>query len=208
MDPRIQSLLESGAQGNFVNSLVNQYAERGRLSDKQWYWVNRLTNEATNPAPQATIDVGDFSGVVALFAKAGETLKYPKINLGFGGPSGFANRLRLSVAGPRSKYRGQIQLTDGGSYGENTYYGRVSTDGQLTLSRSTQNDEPVRDALIAQLRRLAEKPEEIAAEYARFSGNCCFCHKAIGEGDDPRSREAGYGPQCAKRYGLPWGGKS
>lgn len=210
MDPRIETLRASGATGEFPASLISQYERRGYLSGKQWYWVERLAREAQNPTPPTTVDLGNFAGVVQLFVRASEGLKRPKIHLGFGGPSGFVNRLRLSVAGPRSKYHGQIQLTDGGPYGDNTWYGRVSTDGELTLARwlNGESHQDVRDALIAQLRRLAAEPAKVAGEYARYSGQCCFCRKAIGEGDDPRSREVGYGPVCAERYGLPWGEKS
>ena len=114
------------------------------------------------------------------------------------------------MAGERSRNPGQINLTDGRPYGDNTYYGRVSTDGQLTLSRYFEGESrgPEKDALVASLRRLADEPEKIAAEYGKYSGNCCFCGLPIGEGDDRRSAEVGYGPNCAQNYGLPWGAKS
>jgi hypothetical protein len=44
-----------------------------------------------------------------------------------------------------------------------------------------------------------------AAEAARFGemvGRCCFCSHKI---DTPESVDAGYGPTCASKYGLPWG---
>ena len=41
-----------------------------------------------------------------------------------------------------------------------------------------------------------------AAKFGQLVGRCCFCSKAI---DTPESTQAGYGPVCASKYGLPWG---
>lgn len=208
-DVRINALeaaVENGtASGDFPTSLIQQFNRRGSLSEKQWHWVVKLAQPQPEPT---TVDVGSFEGVIALFERAAQHLKFPKIRLGFGGPTGFANNLRLSRAGAQSRYEGQIQLTDGGPYGDNIWYGRVSTDGQITLSRwFDSQDSAVRDAFIVTLRRLADEPEVVAADYGKYSGNCCFCAKPIGEGDDRRSAEVGYGGTCAKNYGMPWGEK-
>lgn len=40
------------------------------------------------------------------------------------------------------------------------------------------------------------------AAYAHESGNCCFCNRLL---TTTESVSMGYGPHCAKRYGLPWG---
>lgn len=240
-DSRINALqvaVDQGiATGDFPSSLIEQFNRRGSLSEKQWYWVEKLTN----PEPPKTVAIRSMEGVIALFERAAEHLKYPKIRMGFGmtwavidgriisthpteddawkaqeqyGAQGnveqvpFLHKLRLSVAGERSKYAGQIQLTDGRPYGENTYYGRISVDGEITMSRwfDTQDDSVQQD-FVSTLARLADEPEVIAAEYGKYSGNCCFCNKPIGEGDDRRSAEVGYGSTCAKSYGLPWGVK-
>ena len=46
----------------------------------------------------------------------------------------------------------------------------------------------------------------MAQRFSAQSGVCMFCSKVL---DDPRSNPniggAGYGPVCAKNYGLPWG---
>jgi hypothetical protein len=39
------------------------------------------------------------------------------------------------------------------------------------------------------------------------TGRCCFCNHKIGEGEDNRSAAVGYGPECAKHFGVPWGVK-
>lgn len=38
--------------------------------------------------------------------------------------------------------------------------------------------------------------------YAEESGNCCFCNKVL---TTDESRHYKYGPECAKKHGLPWG---
>lgn len=43
---------------------------------------------------------------------------------------------------------------------------------------------------------------EEAKHFAQLVGRCVFCSTAI---DTPESTAVGYGPVCAKKYGLPWG---
>lgn len=53
--------------------------------------------------------------------------------------------------------------------------------------------------------KLDDSNRATAAEAHAFGhmvGRCCFCSHEI---DTPESVEAGYGPVCAKKYGLPWG---
>ena len=69
--------------------------------------------------------MGEFGGVIALFEKAKEYLKYPKITLAL--PDG--SPLQLNLAGKGSKFPGTVGLTDGGSYGDNKWYGRVTKEG-------------------------------------------------------------------------------
>lgn len=52
------------------------------------------------------------------------------------------------------------------------------------------------------LRALAANPAAVAGQHGVATGKCCFCRRAL---SDRRSREVGYGPECAGRYGLPWG---
>jgi len=49
-----------------------------------------------------------------------------------------------------------------------------------------------------------KNPEEIAKEYGRLTGNCCFCHKEL---STDNSLEVGYGPICADNFNLKWGNR-
>lgn len=179
-------------RAEFATDLINQGRRRG-LSEKQWEWVGRLIDMASRPAPApAPEQVGDMSGLIALFAAAGEKLKYPKIRLAT--PEG--TPVVLQVAGARSRYAGSINLTDGGPYGANRWYGRVSPQGEL-VSGSAMT-EGVKDLV----RDMATAPAETAARYGKLTGHCCFCGKEL---TDTRSTEVGYGPICARNWGLPWG---
>ena len=182
----------------FAASLLRQHARKGRLSDRQMPYVDKLAGYAVNGYPAAkTASVGDFAGVLALLAKAKTYLKWPKIRL----QDASGHPVVLSVAGPRSKYMGQINVTDGGPYGANRWYGRIDNRGTWTQPRHTTG----LDGVEVVLKSLADDPAGTAAAHGKLTGSCCFCNRGL---EDDKSTSAGYGPVCAKNYGLPWGGKS
>ena len=133
-----------------------------------------------------------MSGIVTRMHDATEHLKWPKIRLETEG----CKPVVLSVAGPNSKNPGTINITDGGPYGGNIWYGRILTTGEYQPSKSCIDE--VLDLLI----RVADDPASAAAAYGHKTGNCCFCRKEL---TDNRSTDVGYGPVCADHYNLPWG---
>lgn len=182
----------SGRDADFAASLLNAYDTRG-LSDKQKYWVGKL---AQPQAPAPTASVGDFSGVVALFDTAKASLKFPKVRLSFDG----GKPLVLSMAGAKAKCPGTINVTDGGSFGSNVWYGRVDTDGSFTANRSV--DAVSMTAMTTVLAAFARNPAKVGAAYGQKFGVCCFCARTL---TDDRSIKVGYGPVCADKWALPWG---
>lgn len=134
----------------------------------------------------------NVSGVFSLFEHAiAHSLKYPKIRL----QTSTGQNVVLSRAGEKSRYTGQIQITDGRPYGANTYFGRIDTAGIFHVSTA--------DASVsALLARLSDNPADVASEYGRLTGQCCFCGLAL---KDARSTAVGYGPICADKFGLAWG---
>ena len=184
----------------FAQSLLSS-AERYGLSDKQAYWVDRLTKLARGEAP-AQVQVGDLTAVVALFEKAAEHLKYPKIVLTCG-----ESAIRLSVAGARSSVPGSIAITSLGrtipardydDEPQREWYGRINRDGTFKPAAAAGKLPALADTLKA----FAADPAKVAAEHGRLTGNCCFCNLTL---KDERSTAVGYGATCAKHYGLPWG---
>lgn len=186
----IHSPMLSQKNMEFAASLIQQHMTKKSLSDKQWYWVERLVEEAGAPVEaMPTADVGDFAGVIALFDFAKSKLKWPKITLET--PDGV--KVQLSVSGPSAKHPGTVNVTDGRPYGQNTWYGRVFTDG--TYQKSGQST----DALVDFLKLLSLNPAQIAVAYGHSHGHCCFCNTKL---TAPNSKAAGFGPVCADNWGL------
>lgn len=192
---RLQLPSLAGGDLSFASSLIGNYDKYGNLSDKQLYWVKKMSERAMGfdkkPEP-VTEQVGSFKGVMALFLKAKEHLKYPAINLQVNDQP-----IRLYLSGSGSKYPNQVQVTDGGGFHSGTWFGRVDADGVWTQSLKIVDEmnKPVRRLL----KEFGEKPAEVAKKYGMLTGRCCFCNSKL---TDEKSTAAGFGPVCAKHYGL------
>jgi len=103
--------------------------------------------------------------------------------------------LVLAVAHPRARKAGSIKVTDGGRYGESKWYGRINTDGTWEPARRRHADA---DEVLDFLKKFAKDPAAVAIEYGKASGRCCFCGRGLKHG------QLGYGPECAKKWGMPW----
>jgi hypothetical protein len=196
------NLLESRRDGlpprdqSFADSLLSQFNSRRTLSPKQWYWVEKLSSPAlpAPPEPQV-VPLQNFERIFDLFTTAQKHLKHPKIRFSF--PQ---QEIQLQVAGSRSKYEGKVMVTDGQPFGVNQWYGHIDSLGNWTMPAKYPVPKIVYDILHA----LSKDPEKAAKEYGLLTGNCCFCHKKL---KDERSTHVGYGPVCAKNFGLLWGKK-
>jgi hypothetical protein len=151
-------------------------------------------------APQAEVAVGNLDGVLQLFAKAKQRLRYPAIVLSV--PDANLS-VRLSVAGPAAKVPGSINvLSVDKGYDGRDWFGRILVDGTFKPAQSLNGRA---DAVAKRLREFACDPARVAAEHGKLTGQCCFCNRAL---TDERSTEVGYGATCATHYGLPWGSKA
>lgn len=164
-----------------------------RLSPAQWFWVHKLAQEVIQaPVAAAPVQIAaTMQPIQDLFAKAQTHLKYPKVTLDAG-----AYTVVLSLAGPRSKNAGGINVTDEGRFPNNRYFGRIDMQGAFFPGRT------VPDEVTALLTLFAQDPIGVAAAYGKTTGNCAFCRKSL---TDARSTSVGYGPHCAKNFSLPWG---
>jgi Family of unknown function (DUF6011) len=186
----------------FAKSLCAQFAAKGQLSGSQWHWVEQFADQIEcygvpdfTKLTKKPVQLDSFKGVFDLFETAKQHLKYPTILLKL--PDG--SNLRLSLPGPSSKYHGKVGLTDGKPYGQNKWYGAIDPAGQWTPSEAGK---AIKDDLTQILAKLAQNPARVAAEYGKLTGCCCFCNSTL---TDEKSTDVGYGPVCAKRFGLPWG---
>lgn len=183
----------------FAQSLIDQ-SRRRALSPKQAYWVGELTNRAITPPPaMPTASVGsDLSGVRALFATVSSRLKFPNVRL----RADDGTNVKITVAGPRAKVPGSLNVIDTDRYDRydrRVWYGRVLQDGMFEQSNATQGSSNL-TSIIALLTAFAADPAKVAREYGHLTGHCCFCNLPL---TDPASLKAGYGPVCAKNWGLP-----
>ena len=130
----------------------------------------------------------DAAGVIEFFDHAVENLKYPKVT--------FPEGVQFSRAGSRSKAPGTVNITDGERYGQNKWYGRITRDGTFFPSRSCTAE--VLDVVI----RFCNDPVSEAVRAGKASGHCVFCTKEL---TVDKSLGSGFGPVCAKNYGLAGG---
>lgn len=166
------------------------------------------TPTAPRPAPAVVLEM---AGIMRLFrsyrtATAGlANPKKPKITFSMEG----GRVIVLSIAGENARRPGTINVTNGKKYGEegNVWFGRIDPEtGVFSPGRDCDS------MVVTFLKAFADDPAGVAGRYGRRTGFCCFCHKALtrGRGTGPRCRalysvDVGYGPDCAKRYGLPFG---
>lgn len=193
--------LLSGGDARFAADLLAAASRYGRLTPNQAPWVTKLIARATpvshdlpGLAPAATVhQLGNFQPVIALFGRAAQYLKYPKVRLLCNGTP-----IILSVAGERSKAPGTINITGEGAFPNRAWYGRIDpANGQWEPARAAEGD--FGSALKTVLTELATDPARVAAMYGKLTGNCCFCQREL---TDARSVTAGYGPVCADHYCL------
>jgi hypothetical protein len=181
----------------FAASLILKGRKYGP-SEGQLKWIIILTERVTKPtAPVAreTVQVGDLKNIIALFERA--KAKFPKIKILVEGKV-----VVISRAGEKSRVPGSFSIQSEGSYGNNTWFGRILVDGTYQPTAAAT------PALAEALKAFAAAPAAEAAKFGKKTGRCCFCKIPLGEGKSRLSVEVGYGPDCAKTYDLPWGVKA
>lgn len=204
------AVLRGMTGNNFAESLVAddyQWRNRGGLIGNKALWAIVVAQEELDrrrraaevaPRPAGETLTTDFAALATIFTRAGRPgpngrrRMLPKITL----ETADGRTVILAVAGERSRAPGSINVTDDRRYPDNTWYGRIETDGGWRAGRAADA------AVLDLLRRFAADPAAVAAEYGRTMGSCCFCRRPL---TDPRSILVGYGPECAARWSLPWG---
>lgn len=178
----------------FAQSLIDQFLRRG-LSEKQAAWVPKLIERAEKARdhvqPERT-NIGSVKGVVELLERAAQHLQYPAV-LALANDVSF----RINIAGERARFPGSLNvctLDNGGR----EWVGRVHRDGSWEPSRAIEGSATA-TAIGAALTALATDPEQAARRYGRLTGICCFCGTGL---ENERSTAVGYGPVCAKHFGL------
>lgn len=190
----VLDLLPSVKDKVFAASLVDQGNAKA-LSPKQMYWVETLTARALGKAKAAVevekVDVGSMEGLVSLFNKAKAKLKFPKLYLAVDSVP-----VVVSMAGEKSKAPGTINVAGEGDFESRAWYGRVDISGTWTKGKKVYAEQSSVESL---LKALSRNPAKAAKEFGKLTGKCCFCGLPL---SDEHSTAAGFGPTCAKNWGL------
>lgn len=149
-------------------------------------------SKATRAAIGATVNPAvTVSGApIATFLRAARDrgLKFPKV--AFLGPDNA--ELALSLAGAKSTNPGAVFVKVDGEF-----IGSICADDSVRGKLARRSD------LLALLNTIAANPAAAAAAYGKVRGACSFCHKSLTDDRSGGSIEVGYGPICARKYGLP-----
>jgi hypothetical protein len=190
----LQTFLANGLIKPQDVDFAKSIAHKPNPSIKQVYWIDRMVKEAMGEGQASPQKVkADLSRIFVLFDNAmASKLKYPKITLQFkdGTP------IRMSTS---RNYRDSVFVSRGG-YGSEQF-AKLFRNGEIRLFTKTQERET---ELMQILTAFAADPEKVAQEYGKLTHNCCYCAKQL---DTAESLAVGYGPVCAKHYGLAWGKK-
>jgi len=184
---------DRGRPNEFVDSLVAAFSRRGSWSAGQRPWAHKLVQDAearaAEPAPERSVEC--FDELLRIIHLASAKLKYPKIVTEFD-----EGVIKVGMAGSRAKYPRSLNVTNGGTYEDGKFYGRIHLDGTFEASRNCP--EWVLQALI----EFNADPVSQARLQGQRYGTCCFCCRHL---ETDESVTVGYGPICADHYGLPWG---
>jgi len=183
---------------SFALSLLRQQTSRG-LSAKQWPWVKKLVDRIDQPAATGPRNLGDQTALRALFATAALKVKFPHLLLRHAG-EGFSETIKVWIAGARSAHPGSFAVASTAVSRE--WLGRITQDGTWTPGHSRSAIEY--DSVADLLAKLIAAPSTFLADNGKEAGACCYCGIEL---TDARSVQAGYGPTCAKKWGLAWGSK-
>jgi hypothetical protein len=79
----------------------------------------------------------------------------------------------------------------------------VDEDGVRTLVEPGVVEWEYAPTLTGRLTAETVAPADVTGAFGLLAGRCIYCSHKI---DTPESTAVGYGPVCAGKYGLPWGG--
>lgn len=200
-DPRITALkaLPAAKTNNFAKSLLEQYDRKGRLSEKQFTFVEKFITEAAEREArreedekrakkhqQNLLPVGSLDGyepVEEMFQAALDNLKKPEWTLVHG-----PEHLPFKIAYDKDNSRIMV-----GGYRS---FGYIK-DGVFTYTTYATEAK----TLLPLMEDFKHDPTGVASESGHLRGLCTFCAKDL---KTENSTSHGYGPVCAKRYGLVW----
>lgn len=186
----------------FATSLCDQFDRYGRWSDKQHKWAVILADRATGrDVPKGhTVEIGVVDKLFEMFDTAERTLKRP--NIVIQPNEQFKGLVKPIVIRPdqRDPNHRVLYVLEQQDDWQRNYLGHLTRDGSFTFRPYVKpEDEPEITKLLS---FIAEDPYSAIGALGRITGRCCFCNNSL---KDEKSTELGYGPTCARKFGMPWG---
>jgi len=184
----IDALREVVSWNTFAASLVEQFDDRGSLSEKQTgAAVAMLMKVKASKANKAEAPTVDLSNVAEMFSKAHEAIKAPKFRF---------EDLVISRAPDHGVNAGALYVKIEGEYAGKVKEGKFFANNDLfKRSGFKLSAQGVR----SKLEQISKDPLSAAVAYGRRTGNCACCGRDLTRHD---SIERGIGPICAERFGL------
>jgi len=190
----LQTFLANGVVPKNTVSFASSIANRQNATSKQLFYVDKLVNEilekANKPIPVIKNSFDDTK-IFQLFDNAQKHLKYPKIRI----QTESGKPILLAVS---KNHPGVIWLSSGG-FGTINYGRIIQNEGFIRFSHA---DTEIQKEISKTIENFAADPVKVSADHGKLTHNCCYCSKKL---DTQESLDVGYGPICAKHYGLPWG---
>jgi hypothetical protein len=184
-EPGLVAFLTSASGwSTFAADLLRQLSRRGTLTPGQIGAARSMQAKAAArdearaaraASPAASVDLAPIR---ALFDTATAN--------GAASPSYRAEGLTLTLAPAHGRNPGALYVKDGP-----TYLGKITGTAYM--------GDP---AALPRLLTIAADPRAAAVRHGRETCRCSFCGRKL---TDSRSSAVGYGPDCADKYGLPWG---
>ncbi len=166
--------------------------EAARILDERdpdswiWFWVHKM---AQRPVEDRALAFVADSFIYAL----GRGLKYPKIRLHYRDQR---YKICLSKSGTILFKTGMLDPGTRDPVGREMYMGWLKDGSFQQSSRKLTSTDA---EFLVYMKRV---PVPFMAQCSKDMDSCCYCGSQL---DDSRSKSAGYGPICARRWGLPWG---
>ena len=195
-EERYKFLLRAADWSEFANSLVERVNGGRALSDSQYAAIDSMMakcaakRKTREDARKAEAEAAPrFANLAEHFLTAAESLKWPKMRLA----TEAGDKIVLSRAGERSRNPGHINVTDGGPYGDNRYYGRIDPEGRAYLRANIPAE------IEAELVAINDDPDAAIKVTGLRTGQCCLCGREL---TNPDSIANGIGPICADKWGF------
>ncbi len=203
-------LAQAGEWSGFAQSLSESIAKYGSLTDRQTNSAlgmmakcearakEKIAQKATQLLQEQATDAAapDFPGLATGFLSAAAKIKWPKLRL----LTKRGEDVVLSRCGEGSRTPGHINVTDGGPFGNNVYFGRITPEGHGHLRQPIPTEVlEILEAFNADPKGAVKTQGVRSREVTGLkTGNCCCCGREL---TDKTSVELGIGPICRDRWG-------